>query len=115
MIAEFDPGRSVVAWPFPASYGDIDAAGPEPRRGRRIKQQVVHAQTRRGVVAAAIGEVPVCVDALLRVKSAQRIYPPLAQEAGVGLSAFGEIDGVAVPASRDNGIDGGWNDIVVAA
>ncbi len=71
--------------------------------------------TRAPIVAAAIGEVPVGVDALFGMDAPDCIDPPVDEHCGIGLPALGKVDRIAQPAPRHHSVDWSWNNIKVAA
>src|SRR5439155_18060210 len=76
---------------------------------------MVHTKAGTPIVTAAIGEIPIGVDALLGMKAPDGIDPAILEHFGIGLPALRKINRIAQPAPRHHGIDRGWNDIEVAA
>ena len=105
----------MVAGLLPATHVDIDLRVTEAVHERWTDQQMIHAQAGATVVAAAIGEVPVGVDALIGMKPADRVDPPLIEQRVVCRAALWKRDCIPGPALGDPGVEIGRDDIEVAA
>ena len=76
---------------------------------------MVQAQPGAFVVAAAVGEVPIGVDAFFRMDFPQRVGPAVTQHDPVRVPALREKHRIINPALRHHGVDVFRNDVVVAA
>ena len=92
----------MIAGFLPPADAAVDLGSDETAGERRAEQQMVDAQP--GVSRKRIPKViPECVDALARVKRAQRVDPPLFDQAMEGGADFRAKQRANAPAHRHPG------------
>src|SRR4051812_19028455 len=80
---QLDPGRCMVTWLLPSANLDIHSGPAEPVGSGRADEQMVHTKAGTPIVTAAIGEIPISVDALLGMKAPYGIDPAILEHFGI--------------------------------
>src|ERR1700736_4663784 len=95
-VCKFNPNRSMVARFLPAAHVPIDSGGPQASRNEGIEKEVIDAQTR--IASVRVTEVvPESVDAFVRMKHANRVYPTLREQPVIGRSCLWPEQRVVYP------------------
>ena len=86
----------MIARLLPTADFAVDARIEEPRLERGTKEQVIDAKPPTAAVVIS-KEVPEGVDALIGMLLAQRVGPPLCEQAREALPHFGSEQGILDP------------------